>query len=73
MPENTSERSSMMTCTTCGRPADDGYLNTAAGEVCVDEVHDAHLTADCRQSAARTREIIREMGVLKTVVFEAHR
>jgi hypothetical protein len=28
-----------MTCTTCGRPADAGYVNPAAGERCVDAVH----------------------------------
>jgi hypothetical protein len=26
-------------CTTCGHPADDGYVNVAAGERCVDPVH----------------------------------
>lgn len=28
-------------CTTCGRRADDRYENGAAGEACVDRVHDA--------------------------------
>lgn len=27
------------TCTTCGRPADDGYLNVAADEACLDACH----------------------------------
>lgn len=27
------------TCSTCGRPADDGYVNRAAGERCVDPCH----------------------------------
>ncbi len=26
-------------CTTCGRPANDGYVNELAGERCVDPVH----------------------------------
>jgi hypothetical protein len=27
-------------CTTCGRPAHDGYVNERAGERCVDAIHD---------------------------------
>ena len=32
-------------CTTCGRPADDGYVNERAGERCVDAVHDPYSPA----------------------------
>jgi hypothetical protein len=33
------ERLSSPRCTTCGRPANDGYVNETAGERCVDVVH----------------------------------
>jgi hypothetical protein len=32
-------------CTTCGRPADDGYVNEPAGERCVDPCHNARRRA----------------------------
>ena len=32
-------------CTTCGRPADNGYVNQRAGERCVDPVHEGSRAA----------------------------
>ena len=32
-------------CTTCGRPADDGYVNERAGERCVDPIHEGRRAA----------------------------
>lgn len=37
-----------MTCTTCNKPAERGYLNVQAGEACVDPCHGPHLTPGLR-------------------------
>lgn len=47
-----------MHCTTCGRPADDGYVNEAARERCVDACHDEHLAPEALSAAKSVRAAI---------------
>jgi hypothetical protein len=61
------------TCTTCGRQANDGYVNEAAGERCVDAVHDAYSPAGAaarraRQAWARTQDQL-ELSIAEEVAI----
>ena len=40
-------------CTTCGRQADNGYVNERAGERCVDRSHDPYTAAGAAARQAR--------------------
>lgn len=45
------------TCTTCNRPADDGYVNVAAGEACMDPIHGRRSREAAIVEAAEARVV----------------